>query len=51
MSGISGVLFGVTRLRLWLSLLAGLFFGPFQVELDSNTFLQFLKSLFEEKTL
>ena len=30
-SGISGLLFGVTRLRLWLSLLAGLFFGPFQV--------------------
>jgi hypothetical protein len=28
---VSGFLFGVLRLRLWLSLLAGLFFGPLQV--------------------
>ncbi len=28
---IFGVLSGVTRLRLWVSLLAGLLFGPFQV--------------------
>ena len=30
-SSVSGLLFGVLRLRLWLSLLAGLVFGPLQV--------------------
>lgn len=36
---ISGFLFGVLRLRLWLALLAGLFFGPFQVLCQQSSFV------------
>jgi hypothetical protein len=34
---VSGFVFGVLRLRLWLSLLAGLFFGPLQVRYIPRT--------------
>lgn len=36
-SSISGLAFGVLRLRLWLSLIAGLFFGPLQVRFTRET--------------